>query len=346
MKFYCVVSIVVICCALVMVSGCIQPSDDPTLPNRGFFMGLLPTPAQGQDFEEVYAQAAQHSEFVPVWSSGAGAEGFWDFSQKLSGWWGETFVEGLIRENGMFPILHFSFIDRNESGALVLKTPQSLSDATLSDEEWQTLYVESVLDCVRVMKPAYVSTGNEVNRWFEAYGAQQGDPNGFQHFVALHERIYDAVKAVSPNTKVFCVFSREIVEQYREADMSVLLMFDPSKLDVLMLTSYPYAVSSVNRLSDIPMDYYVEASSYLPDLEFGFSELGWSSLEAFGGEESQAEFLLNASSVLTVDRGLDLKMFGYCWLHDLDSNDSVGLISYDGVNRQAYEVWMQLSMQT
>ncbi len=346
MRFYSVVFVAIIFCALVMCSGCIQPSDEPILPDRGFFMGLLPTPAQGQDFEEVYAQAAEYCEFVPVWSSGAGAQGFWDFSEKLSGWWGQTFVDGLIRDNGMFPILHFSFIDRNSSKDLVLKTPEYLPDATLSDEEWQTLYVESVIDCVRVCKPAFVSTGNEVNRWFEAYGAEPDDPNGFQHFVSLHEKIYDAVKAVSPETKVFCVFSREIVEQYREADMSVLLMFDSSKLDMLMLTSYPYAVSSVNRPSDIPVDYYAEASSYLPGLDFGFSELGWSSLEVFGGEVAQADFLVNASSVLTVDQGLDLKMFGYCWLHDLDGNDTVGLISYEGVNRQAYEVWKQLSEST
>lgn len=345
MKKVCFFISVVLVCSTVF-SGCIQPVDDPSLPSRGFFMGILPTPAQGQDFEEVYAQAALYSEFVPVWASGAGADGFWDFSEKLDGWWGETFVDGLIRGNDMFPLLHFSFIDKNESGDLVLKTPEYLSNATLSDPQWQALYVESVVECVRVMKPAYVSTGNEVNRWFEAYGAQQGNLNGFQHFVTLHEKIYDAVKAVSPDTKVCCVFAREIVDENREANMSALSMFDAHKLDMLLMTSYPYAVAGLNRPSDIPVDYYVEASSYLPGLEFGFSELGWSSLEAFGGEESQAEFLVNVSSVLTRDRGIDLKMFGYCWLHDLDTEDSFGLISYDGVNRQAYEVWMQLSMQT
>lgn len=64
---------------VVLISGCpkkeptpgepdiIVPFDSPQLPARGFFMGVLPTPAQGQSFDSAYAQAAHHSEFVPVW---------------------------------------------------------------------------------------------------------------------------------------------------------------------------------------------------------------------------------------------------------------------------------------
>lgn len=45
----------------------ITPADSPELLDRGFFMGILPFPRYGQSFEEAYSQAAQYSEFSPVW---------------------------------------------------------------------------------------------------------------------------------------------------------------------------------------------------------------------------------------------------------------------------------------
>lgn len=69
-----------------------------------------------------------------------------------------------------------------------------MEGATLSDGTWRNTYKEAVLDAVRAAKPLYLSPGNEVNRWYEQYGAGSDDPNGFQHFVSLYEDIYDAVK--------------------------------------------------------------------------------------------------------------------------------------------------------
>ena len=51
---------------MISLSGCVGPIDEPVLPKRGFFMGLLPTPADSQDFSDVYLQAAAYAEFVPI----------------------------------------------------------------------------------------------------------------------------------------------------------------------------------------------------------------------------------------------------------------------------------------
>ena len=135
---------------VIFLSGCITNyHDDPQLPERGFFMGLLPSCAEGQDFDEAYSQASVYSEFVPVWSSGAGADGFWNYNDKLEGNWGKIFIEDLIRGNNMFPLIHFSFIDKNNSGDLILKTNSDIPNATLSDSEWRCLYLNSVLDVVK-----------------------------------------------------------------------------------------------------------------------------------------------------------------------------------------------------
>ena len=326
------------------LSGCITSDvDDPQLPERGFYMGILPTLAEVQDFEEAYDQASLHSEFVPVWSSGTGADGFWDYNEKLKGSWGKTFIKGLIRGNEMFPLIHFSFIDKDSQGNLILKTNNDFPDATLSNSEWRNLYLNSVLDVVKSVNPLYLSVGNEVNRWYEVYGNEEGNENGFQHFVSLYNDIYDAVKKISPDTNVFCVFSREIVSENREADLDVLNLFDPNKLDLLVFTSYPFALSNVSKPNDIPIDYYKIAADYMPNKLFGFSELGWPSIEFFGGEKSQADFLYNVSTILTIDQDINLHLFGYSWLHDLDENDDTGLIEKDGTEKQGYIAWKAIS---
>ncbi|MEM3466962.1 MAG: hypothetical protein QW566_10870 [Candidatus Jordarchaeales archaeon] len=169
------------------------------------------------------------------------------------------------------------------------------------------------------------------------------NPNGFQHFVSLYEEIYDAVKKLSPETKVFCTFAREIISENREADLTVLSMFKPEKMDLIMFTSYPYAVRGINRPSNIPDNYYVEALSHLPGKPFGFSELGWPSIDVFGGEQAQADFLTQVVGRLTREQGINLHMLGWAWLHDLDEKDSIGLVKRNGEEKLAYGVWKNIS---
>ncbi len=340
-SFLCV--IIVTSFLILSFAGCVDSIDEPEIPERGFFMGILPTPGIDQDLSEVYTDISNYAEFVPVWSSGTGAEGFWDYAEQLDGWWGTTFLDGLIRGNGMFPIIHFSFIDKDAEGNLILKTPSSIKDATLQNPSWRNLYKSSVLDVVKNVKPAYISIGNEVNRWYEVYGTDPQNPNSFTYFISLYEDIYDEIKKIEPKTKVFCVFSREIVNENREADLDVLSLFNENKLDLLLFTTYPFALPTINTPSDIPLDYYKKASNYFNNKPFGFSEIGWSSLDAFGGEQGQYDFLLNLSSSLTIDQGINLYMFGYCWLHDLEGGDTSGLIYRNGTEKMGYLAWKAIA---
>ncbi len=244
----------------------------------------------------------------------------------------------------MYPLIHFSFFDKNQEGQLILKTPDNMAHATLSDSEWRSLYKSSVLNVVKTAQPAYISLGNEVNRWYEAYGAEDGNPNGFQHFISLYNDIYDAVKEISTKITVFCVFSREIVEENREANLDVLTLFEKEKLDILVFTTYPIAVQGINQINDIPSDYYLKASNYLPGKPFGFSEIGWPTYEQAGGEQGQYDFLINLSTTLTINQGINLHLFMYCWLHDVAEGDTTGLISRDGHERLGYDAWKQISL--
>ncbi|MGC8798513.1 MAG: hypothetical protein ACP5PK_07635 [candidate division WOR-3 bacterium] len=326
-------------CAI-LISGCLKnkpeivvPADTPQLPSRGFFMGLLPTTARGQSFDSAYAQAARYSEFVPVWGK---PTPFYNLASDLSGSWGQTFVQKLIRGNGMFPIIQLSFI----GSGVTLVTPPGMENATLSDPAWRAAYQQAALDVVRAIRPAYLSLGNEVNRWYEKYG--EDGPNGFKNYVTLYNEIYDAVKKLSPETSVFCVFAREIVSENREANLDVLRLFDASKMDLLVFTSYPYATGKTSPAM-IPDDYYLKAANYMPGKPFGFSEIAWAALDALGGEPAQADFIIQVIGRLTRDRGINLQLLGWAWLHDLNENDAVGLIKYDGTEKLGYETWKSIS---
>jgi hypothetical protein len=340
-KFIQRISLVIIV-LLVLVSSCkqketsITPDDSPVLPARGFFMGILPNPMQGQGFDSVYKQVAQYAEFAPVWGR---PTTFYNLAADLSGSWGKTFVTNLIRGNDMFPIIHLSFI----GAGMMLVSPPGIVNPTMSNPEWRAAYKNAAIDVVHAIRPLYLSLGNEVNYWFETYDTLSSNPNGFQYYVSLYEEIYDTLKIISPQTKIFCTFAREIVSEYREANLSVLNMFDANKLDLLVFTSYPHSVQTINRPTDIPNDYYSRIDSIMPGKQFGFSEIACPSMPAFGGDSAQAEFLTLASGQLTRSQGMNLHLFGWAWLHDIDSNDYTGLIKTDGIEKLAYSVWKNLS---
>jgi hypothetical protein len=312
----------------------VEPRDVVSIPSRAYYMGFLPSSSKDQSIDDAYQMASQSSEIVPIWGR---PSPFYEMADELSGVWGEAFVEDLTRGNGMIPLIHFSFIDER----LTLKIPPSLEGTTLSYPDWRFAYKNAILEAVIASEPLYLSVGNEVNRWYEEHGVDGSD--GFQHFVSLYEEIYDAVKELSPETRVFCTFSREIVDKNREADLDVLDLFNSDKMDMLVITSYPYALVGVNRPEDIPDDYYIKVAESMSGKSFGFSEVTWSSLEAFGGEEGQADFLEQLVGRLTAKQNIELKLLMWSWLTDLGEYDTTGLIRWDGRQKMAYEIWLSIS---
>ena len=313
-------------------SATLTPADFPTIPERGFFMGILPTPSEAQSFEDAYRQVATWADFVPAWGR---PTPFYDMAEELSGDWGQTFVDQYTRGKEMFPLVQMSFIGPD----MGLVSPPGISTPALNNKGWRDAYKQAAVDVVRAALPPYLSLGNEVNRWYERYGAAEEDPNGFQNYVSLYEETYYITKRVSPGTQVFCTFAREIVSENREADMSVLHMFDAAKIDILVLTSYPHALCDVNRPSDIPDDYFSNLEDYMPGIPMRFSEVAWPSLEAFGGEQAQADFLSELCGRLTRDQGIQIELPGWPWLHDLDGDDNTGLMKQDGTAKLAYGTW-------
>ena len=306
---------------------------DAEAPEEGFLKSILPMPSEGQDLADAYKLASASVDLVPVWGR---PTPFYGLPSDLGGDWGKLFVTSLIRGNGMAPIIELSFIGEN----LALQSPPSLGYCTLSNPLWRRAYLQAALESVRAMRPRYLSLGNEVNRWYEKYGLD--GENGFKNYVSLYNEVYDAVKELSPETVVFCTFAREIVSENREADLRVLSLFDPARMDLLAFTSYPYAVKGVKSPSDLPDDYYTRALNYMQGKALAFTELGWPSVEAFGGEAAQASFLRQVASRLTIDQGARIRIVGWCWLSDLGEEDHLGLITHSGEEKEAYRAWISL----
>ncbi len=312
-----------------------DPIDDPDLPPIGFYRGILPIPADNESLDSAYLNVSSHSQFVPIWGK---PSPFYNLSSDLEGWWGDTFVDDLVRGNGMFPLIHLNFY-RKEGGQLVVDSPANISSPSLNNTAWRNTYKKAALDVLNTERPRYISIGNEVNRWFEEYGATDPD-NGFHLYVSLYEEIYTELKAVSPETEVFCTFSREMVSEGREADLSVLELFNPSKMDILMFTTYPYALPSVSEPADLPDDYYLKAFDHIDDMRIGFSEIGWPSDPSYGGEQGQVDLIENITWRLTMDRGMALHMLGWARLADLPGGDQTGLRYRNGTDKLSLDAWM------
>ena len=107
----------------------VTPIDSIVEPGRGYLLGVLPMPYDGQDFAEAYEMASESCELVPVWGK---PSPYWEKAADLEGSWGETFVDDLTRGNGMAPLLHFSFMGEG----LTLASPPG-TGYSLSNQEWR-----------------------------------------------------------------------------------------------------------------------------------------------------------------------------------------------------------------
>ena len=321
----------------------ITPIDKP--PSADILFGFSSVIPPEGDLEIAYQQASTLADFTSLWV-GSSEVGAWNLADVLGGEWGDTILGDYIRGNGLIPIINLSFLDMDpQTGKLILMEPEPGVYTSLSDPKFREDYKKGALDVLRVTKPRYLSLGNEVNRWYEEYGADPDDPDGFQHFVSLYEEIYQEIKKISPGTIVFCIFAREIVPENRTADLTVLTLFDPAMMDMVVLTTYPFAVEDINLVSEIPDDYYRQVLNVLGMSEkpLGFSEIGWSSLDFFGGEDAQAQLLEDITGRLTIEQGIELDLVAWWSLYDLENDPhQSGLISRGYREKPVFKTWLNL----
>jgi len=299
----------------------------PTSPVMTTLKGvsLSPKSFQASDFTEFFKLAAQAGKIVS-WG------GDWN---ELSGTTsGPKVTAELALTYDYIPVIEAQFFTQS-SGQLL----RPLDAATKQS------YKDSAVAFAQKYHPRYLAFGIEVNVLYEK------SPADFELFVPFYAEVYDAVKAVSPNTAVFTVFQLEKmkglggglfggINDPTAAQWSLLDRFP--KTDLIAFTTYPGLI--YKNPSDIPADYYTEIKSHTTR-RVAFTEIGWHSAASPAGWESsdaeQAEFVVKFFS-LTEE--LDKEMAIWSFMYDqatFEPFKSMGLRRIDGTAKPAWEEWIK-----
>jgi len=313
-----------------------KPSSLP-ISERSFYIGLVPTPksAQGTTFEDLtaaYEEAGNISEVSMVWPASSGIGQYDQLNQSR--------VITAVRVYGLKPVVTLNFATMRQVPGkgiqYVIDAPAGVN-ANLSDPEFRRLWVDEARKIAQEFRPEYFSLGNEINDYFYLH------PEELDAYLSLYDEARSAIKNVSPETKVFVVFSYNHLIENDQWDMIETFS---NRSDLIGLTTYPAA--GFDAPGDIPTDYYTRLNNHT-DKPTAFTEIGWPS-SGTGSEDEQAEFLVR---FLELTEGMDLEMVNWLFLHEPQltgiaasisqpGTSTVSLKNADGTRKKIYALWLDL----
>lgn len=312
---------------------------------RSFLMGIVPNPKNYPNFtiddlEEAYNMSSSICEVVNLWLSVP----WWEEEEKLSSPSTQALLN-LIYKEKLTPIFHTNFwslqhVEGYGIAPLLDIPPDMPENTTLGSQEFRQRWIEHVRNISMEWHPAFYSLGNEIDLFYN-YEPNQED---FDNYVSLVAESYDAIKSVSPHTKIMVVFK---IENLIDKNTWFLIdKFDKNKIDLIAFTTYPYLMG-YNHPSDIPSNYYDKIIQHAGGKQIAFTEIGWSSSSLAGGDEAeQAEFL--SWFVEAID---NISPAIVCWLflHDMaeegkekNANELLGLRKISGEEKEVWQNWKNL----
>ncbi|TAJ19269.1 MAG: hypothetical protein EPO65_07170 [Dehalococcoidia bacterium] len=257
--------ILIVGCLATLLIGCRTERDTATVPRRdrptagaprAFLMGFTDTPAAltPDAYTATFDLASNYGEIILVQRAVAWSD-FVPGSKPSDALREQTLrARGAASERGLTLAMAIDPFDPAARGRLQ-GLPQKYAGKTLADADLRKAFVADAAFVARTAKPAYLALGLEVNTTFER------NPDGYRAFIEAYKEAYDAVKAASPETKVFPGF------QYEEL-LGILPDLPPhpprwqlleaygAKMDLLAITTYPSFVYEVAR--KIPPGYYLD----------------------------------------------------------------------------------------
>jgi hypothetical protein len=353
---YAIIGLTVVSSFAVLDVQATQATEPDKLPltERTFLLGLGFHPAHQKgetpadvrkSLGEALLMAGRNAELTSHWIVNVPWYKHWDkHYTRPSVEQRKAYFERLAKQHKLRQIfnLHFWNLFREPGRGLVLKLvvpPDCPPSTTLANDEFRRRWVAEATRIAAAFKPAYFSLGNEIDSFYHYDDAKKSD---FDNYATLVAESYDAIKRVSPHTKVMVVF--RYVEMTAKHGYHLIDKFDKEKIDVFGFTSYPRFPS----VADIPADYYAPITERTGDVPVAFTEIGWETKPADpGARERQAEFLL---WFLRETKGMDLEMVVWPFLHDLAPPDqkaprssNCGLIDYYGQPKPAWMIWRTLA---
>ena len=326
--------------AVIIISGCAQQNNNQNnniqdsnnqdnniqdnQPQLLKGVSLSPRSFISEDFKDFFVRARQAGEVV-TWS------GDWNELANTENS-GPIVVTELSSQYNYTPVIIVQFFTQSNGQLL-----RQLNDANIE------IYNTSAVDFAKKYKPEYIGFGIEVNILYEK------SPSDFNNFDALYSQIYDNVKAVSPNTKIFTVFQLEKMKGLNgglfggtnngSTEWQMLDRFPKS--DVIAFTTYPGLI--YKSPDQIPNDYYSEISLHTTK-PLIFTEIGWHSTDNIAGwessEQEQADFIAKFFALTQ-----DMKKEMVIWSFMYDQNtvqpfSSMGLIKSNNEQKLAWTAWV------
>ncbi|MDD5383177.1 MAG: hypothetical protein PHH60_05950 [Candidatus Margulisbacteria bacterium] len=311
----------------IAVIGCEEKAPAPPLVSpKG--ISLSPRSTSAADFTDFFEKSRQTGSIV-MWAG--------DWLELSSTEGGATVVAELAPTYNYTPLIEAQFFNQS-TGALL----RPLAGTT------KEVYKNSAADFAHKYNLKYLGLGIEVNVLSEK------SPSDFDNFVSFFSEVYDAVKAGSPDTKVFTVFQLEKMKGLNgglfggtndpaKAQWSLLDRFP--KTDLIVFTTYPCLI--YKSPADIPADYYAEIQAHTTK-PIAFTEIGWHSGATPEGWESseteQAEFV---TTFFDLTNSLNKELIIWSFMYDPETIipfNSMGLRRRsDGAAKPAWNTWININ---
>ena len=327
-----------------LFSGCIneeqeipeEEEQETPKETRSYYLGIVPTPKTTPeiDITGAYEETGEICEIVEIWvePSTIGAYDSLVRNQAITG----------ARVYSLKVIVNMNFYTIEEvpgEGLQVVVNAPTGYEKNLSNPEFREAYISDAKKIAEEFHPEYFSLGNEVTAYYITY------PEDFDNFVSLYNEAYDEIKSVSPETKVFVVFSQNQMEGTET--WNIIDKFG-DKLDLLVFTTYPWKF--YDKPEDIPDDYYSKLETYTTK-PVAFTEIGWpSDTDAGSSEKEQAEYLLR---FVELTNGTNVEFINWLFLHETEISGTMASISdpatgtialkkSDGTLKEVYYIWLDL----
>lgn len=220
-------------------------------------------------------------------------------------------------------------------------TPIIIVDFPVVGEEQE--FISAITKFVEENEIAYLGIGNEVN--FD------DNPVAFEVGISTFNSAYDAVKEISPETKVFTIFQYEAMKGLRggifggennEENAEWNLLSLAEKSDFIGLTTYPGLI--YKNPNEIPGNYYEEIQEHTTK-KIIFTETGWfreSSLSAEGWDSSQSEQADFIRLFFAQTNIMQPEARIWSFVYDPETEDvfsTMGLLMDEQETSEPYETW-------
>ena len=299
-------------------------TDNTSAPGSLTGVGLSPRSAQPYDIIDFFKQARVAGNTL-VWS------GDWKEFEYARGF--PTLLVEQSYINKLTAVIEVTVF--NQSGGKLLRS---------LDAKTQQKYVTGAADFASIYRPRYLGLGVDADALYTS------SPANFGIFVKLFERTYDAVKAVSPGTKIFPVFQLEKMKGLNgglyggtnDPSKNLWSLLDKfPRADLIAFNTYPGMIYKTP--SEIPSDYFTSIKAHTSK-PLAISGTGWQSAEGPAGwpgsETQQAEYV-QVFLRDTVDLNPEFSAWSY--LYDptalAEPFISMGLLRSDGTPRPAWHNW-------